>query len=1039
MTPSAVSRHFLASARRALCWLGLLSCLPSAQAQSSTQLPPRSQWHATSSSAQNPAMAASMAIDGDPASRWGGPFSPGHWLQVDLGRRAPVAGVQLQWDSGFARHYLIQYSDDGKQWRTAVRITDGSGGIEYVMFPAVQARYLRLASPERTADWGVSVFEFEPIAQSPRMKGLAGDQDPAGLWVAAAPRRLASATGLEIDLPHALPLAGLEVNWKTAPKGVRLEGRGEQGRWILLADDPDIHGESSFLASDRVHTVSALRLSVQPGAAPADIARLRLLGPKRLMTPMRRYELAASGRHRELFPASLHQRQVYWTVVGIPAGQQKSVFDEYGNLEAFKGSPLVQPIWRDDSGRAAAAFDATLTHRLRDGWMPMPSVEWSPQPGLLLRSEAIAVEQQGAPVTLVRYRLSNRGAKAIEGRLALLTRPMQISPPWQNGGLSPIHAIAVEGDAVRVNGRVLFHSLTAPRAGGAAAFGAHGEGEITRDAAAGSVPTQRSAEDPAGLAAAILDYPVRLPPGGRQDIVVAFALGNARIDAGAKQLPDSPALDRAALLGDATDAGAAFDALADASARQWQSRLGRIGLTLPDASLVDMLRAQTAYMLLNQTGPAMQPGPRNYNRSFIRDGSATAAVLLRMGMNKTARDYVRWYAGHAVHPNGLVSPILNDNGTVNTGFGSDIEYDSQGQLIWLIAEVARLDGGAASVREYQPKVKLALRFLQELRERTMAPGYQADREAPERFHGIIAPSISHEGYPTPTHSYWDDYWALKGWHDGAWLAEQWGDHETAAWARQQYAALRESVAASIRATMRWKGIDFIPASADLGEADPTSVSIGLDPAGQQDMMPADALARTFARYLEDVRKRDVPDALYAYTPYEIRNVLTYVHLDHPDQANELLARFLGHRRPAGWQVLAEVVYSDPRHAIYLGDMPHTWIGSEYARAIFGMLMHEADDHLALLPGTPPEWVAGDGLSVDGLPTAYGTLRMKARRQGDELRVSVDEGLHADTAIQLSWPGRVAPRQVRVDGRAIRDFDAEGLRLARPFKEVVAQW
>ena len=157
-----------------------------------------------------------------------------------------------------------------------------------------------------------------------------------------------------------------------------------------------------------------------------------------------------------------------------------------------------------------------------------------------------------------------------------------------------------------------------------------------------------------------------------------------------------------------------------------------------------------------------------------------------------------------------------------------------------------------------PKVKLAMQFLQELRERTLVPGYMADQPAPERFRGILAPSISHEGYSSPTHSYWDDYWALKGWHDGAWLADALGDAKTAAWAREQYAALRDSLAASIRATMPWKGADFIPAAADLGDGDPTSVSIALDPTGQQDLLPRDALERTFARYLDDVRKRKQP-------------------------------------------------------------------------------------------------------------------------------------------------------------------------------------
>ena len=67
----------------------------------------------------------------------------------------------------------------------------------------------------------------------------------------------------------------------------------------------------------------------------------------------------------------------------------------------------------------------------------------------------------------------------------------------------------------------------------------------------------------------------------------------------------------------------------------------------------------------------------------------------------------------------------------------------------LVADIARLDGGPESVRGYLPKVKAALRFLQELRERTLVPGYKADQPSPEQFAGILAPSISHEGYPRP--------------------------------------------------------------------------------------------------------------------------------------------------------------------------------------------------------------------------------------------------------------------------------------------------
>ncbi|MCX2894681.1 discoidin domain-containing protein [Stenotrophomonas lactitubi] len=1017
----------------------LLPALALAAAVSSQNLPPRAQWQASASSQQVPAMAISHLIDNDPKTVTGGAFSPGHWFQIDLGKPAMLAGTRLTWDVSNPEGYSLQTSLDGKQWQTAYVMADSLGGIETLYFAPRQARYLRLASPQRTSDWGVSIFEMEPLdaALAARVTGL-DDNRSAALWQGGGTVAIPAGKGgihtLDITLPRAQPSTGLAVDWANVHGAARLQAQDAKGRWHDLARDAQAATrQQSWLAADAPLDLQALRLTVE-GDAP-QVKRIRLLGPKAVMTPMKRYQIAASGAQRALFPASLHMQQTYWTAVGVHAGRQKSIFDEYGNIEAYKGAPLVQPIWRSADGRAAGAAENPVQHALRDGWKPMPSATWSPQPGLELRSEAFAIERDGQPVTFVRHRLRNTGSTAIEGTLTLAVRPMQMNPPWQNGGLSPIREVAVAGNAVRVNGRTLLQSLTAVDAAGAAPFGNEGDTEITSAIASGQLPAAQQASDAAGLAAAALSYRVRLAPGASDAVVVAFPLGTATADANGV-LPQAPELDLASL---PRDGDKAFDALASRASADWQARLGQVGLRLPDPSLVDMLRAQAAYMLINQTGPAMQPGPRNYNRSFIRDGMATSAVLLRMGEAKVARDYLAWYSEHGVHANGLVSPILNDDGSVNTGFGSDIEYDSQGQYVTLVADVARLDGGPESVRTYLPKVKAALRFLQELRERTLVPGYMADQPAPERFAGILAPSISHEGYPSPTHSYWDDYWGLKGWHDGAWLAESLGDPETAKWAREQYKALYDALHASIRATMAWKGIDFIPSSADLGDGDPTGVSIALDPTGAQSVLPADALRTTFARYLDDVRKRNQPGALYAYTPYEIRNVLSYVHLGQPEAADELLQGLLHDRRPLEWQVLAEVVHSRLRFPRYLGDMPHTWIGAEYGRTLFGMLMREDDDALSLLPGTPPSWVAGEGLAVDRLPTAYGTLQMQAHQRDGTLQVSLGKGLRKGTPVRVWWPSRTLPKDVRVDGRSVQNFDKDGVLLDGPFRMLEARW
>jgi hypothetical protein len=153
----------------------------------------------------------------------------------------------------------------------------------------------------------------------------------------------------------------------------------------------------------------------------------------------------------------------------------------------------------------------------------------------------------------------------------------------------------------------------------------------------------------------------------------------------------------------------------------------------------------------------------------------------------------------------------------------------------------------------------------------------------------------------------------------------------------------------------------------------------------------------------------------------------------------MLDRMLPHRRPLAWQVYAEVIHSRLRHPGYLGDMPHTWIGAEYARAIIGMLMHEADDHLSLLPGVQTSWVKDGGLRVSELRTIYGKLSMSARSDDDGLHVELASGLLPNIPVFVAWPSRVRPEKVVVDDQEQTDYTADGILLARPFSELLATW
>ena len=88
----------------------------------------------------------------------------------------------------------------------------------------------------------------------------------------------------------------------------------------------------------------------------------------------------------------------------------------------------------------------------------------------------------------------------------------------------------------------------------------------------------------------------------------------------------------------------AFDALREAVAQDWRAKIGPRKITVGDKEVSDTVEAQTAFILVNSTEFAFKPGPRNYDRTWIRDGSAQALALLWAGLVEEAKAYVVWYA-----------------------------------------------------------------------------------------------------------------------------------------------------------------------------------------------------------------------------------------------------------------------------------------------------------------------------------------------------------------------------------------------------------
>ncbi len=239
------------------------------------------------------------------------------------------------------------------------------------------------------------------------------------------------------------------------------------------------------------------------------------------------------------------------------------------------------------------------------------------------------------------------------------------------------------------------------------------------------------------------------------------------------------------------------------------------------------------------------------------------------------------------------------------------ENDSGGEFVYAVAEYVRATGDREFAARMWPAVARAVAYLDTLRAARRTAQY-----AGTEFFGLLPESISHEGYSAkPMHSYWDDCGALRGYRDAVELATLVGD----AAAATRIAAARDTFTADLRAsvaaTMRAHRIDYVPGCAELGDFDATSTTIVLDPVQAGDVLPREALEKTFEKYWAFfTARRDGRETWDAYTPYEMRCIGALALLGHRDRADAALRYFMGARRPAGWQQFPEVIWRENRQA-----------------------------------------------------------------------------------------------------------------------------
>ncbi|MDB4909092.1 MAG: coagulation factor 5/8 type protein [Gemmatimonadetes bacterium] len=801
-----------------------------------------------------------------------------------------------------------------------------------------------------------------------------------------APRVTTTARSITFDFHGARQLGGLVLDWPATrwASNYNVETSDDGITWTSIRAVRGGGGGRRFLHLPRTET-PYLRLRAETGTL--SLKSWRILSDSAASSPSAFLERVAESSAPGDWPRSLTGQQQYWTVLGLPRDERDALISEDGAVESRPGSFSVEPFVYSE-GKLLTWRDGVTTHSLDGGSLPIPTVTRIAD-SLTLEVRAYVIGQPGQSQLWIDYTVSNRSSRTRDVTLFAAIRPVQVNPPWQflgaAGGAASIRSLAFNGHVVIVNDTDAVVSLSRPASFGATRFDSAAVIESLRR---GKLPPDTIVADPSGLSEGALSWSRTLKKG--QQIIQTVVL---------------PTVGREAMRGD-------WGCCVASARRLWNHELDTFRVDLPadGAPLARSLRTALAHVLINARGAAIQPGTRSYRRSWIRDGALTSAALLRLGHAADVKAFIDWFAPN-VFANGKVPCCVDARGADPV-----TENDADGEFLYLIAEYARFTHDTATVLRHWPTIARVAAHLDSLRNSRRTALYRAADSL--IVFGLLPPSISHEGYSAkPAYSYWDDWWGVRGLKDASQLAVIAHD-SSAAHFRMAAIEMEHDVNASVALSMTRFKRKTIPGAADLGDLDPTSSTMALEPAQALAPSLAPAMRATFDSAWATLERRRAPGSKWdVFVPYEWRDVGAFIRLGQPERARSYAQWLMTMQRPAEWNQWSEAVWRDVRMPKFIGDMPHGWVASDFIRGTLDMLAYEreADGVLVVGAGVPTEWATSPtGVTVRDIQTWWGALTLTVKGDANSVSMNV-RGVRPPGGIEVHAPFGRTPRSVLVDG------------------------
>ena len=654
-----------------------------------------------------------------------------------------------------------------------------------------------------------------------------------------------------------------------------------------------------------------------------------------VITPLQYAALQASAHPEWPMPAWSKNEPYSWTMTGNSQASEEALVSSDGSVTPWAKAPRTE-IWVYDKDEEILTYadPKQIEFSLLDSHSPIPTWEWQ-STNVIVTNTLFGDHKNKA----IRWKvaLTNHSDSHVELDMMLSVRPFAT-----NANSAPICQLNTQrSNQMWVNNKPFLTADMPAKYTGAAHLD-----EVMYAALNGTVPSSKVVRDPTnGSLAAVWSYPVKLAPGETKDFHFAF--------------PDTPG-------SNFPDVDLPLEQQINKALQHWKQETAKVTIELPDLSVQNGLNASLGYLLLSLDPDGPHPGPLAHDAVWVRDAAYTGLALLQFGHAETVQNTVT-STFKSQDSDGLIPPIRGKNTPWD-----DNEWDSQGQAIFLAYQYYRYTNNEIQIREWYPNIRLAALYITKLISENTNPDNATS--------GLLPPSKSAEDLgPADWHHYWDDFWAVTGLEQAAFIAKELDQHDDAIWMTSEANALRTAILDSVRVVMG-PDPEYIPGAVESTTG--SAMARGTVPAlWPNEVLPRniDLISRSFDTYHrlwiepDNGGFRHLGGQFWPYGGLELAHA--YLKINRTDVMHQILSWTLRNQTLPGTYAWAEQV--NPLNGGFSGgDMPHAWAAASYTTLVREMLISERDDTLFLLQGAPEWWLTESReIILANVPTHYGNINI----------------------------------------------------------------